>query len=90
MVIMKSSIFWNITLCGLLKFKRNFGGTFRIHLQDQRIDQVSRAFCLLHADFLLGLFFYPEDEGDMFLRNVVDFQGITCRYIPKDRPLLNI
>jgi hypothetical protein len=22
------------------------------------------------ADFLLGLFFNPEDEGDMFLRNV--------------------
>jgi hypothetical protein len=30
--------------------------------------------CLLsnrfHADFLLGLLFEPEDEGDMFLRNV--------------------
>jgi hypothetical protein len=25
---------------------------------------------LLHAGFLLGLFFYPEDGGDMFLRNV--------------------
>jgi hypothetical protein len=25
---------------------------------------------LLHAGFLFGLFFDPEDEGDMFLRNV--------------------
>jgi hypothetical protein len=25
---------------------------------------------LFHAGFLLGLFFGPEDEGDMFLRNV--------------------
>jgi hypothetical protein len=25
-----------------------------------------------HADFLLGLF-YPEDRGDMFLRNVGSF-----------------
>jgi hypothetical protein len=25
---------------------------------------------LLHADFSLGLFFDPEDEGDIFLRNV--------------------
>jgi hypothetical protein len=24
----------------------------------------------LHAGFLLGLFFHPEDEGDMFIRNV--------------------
>jgi hypothetical protein len=23
-----------------------------------------------HAGFLLGLFFDPEDEGDMFLRNI--------------------
>jgi hypothetical protein len=25
---------------------------------------------LLHAGFLLGLFFDPEDAGDMFLRNI--------------------
>jgi hypothetical protein len=30
----------------------------------------SFAFCLLHAGFLLGLFFNPEDGSDMFLRNV--------------------
>jgi hypothetical protein len=26
--------------------------------------------CLCSAGLLLGLFFDPEDEGDMFLRNV--------------------
>jgi hypothetical protein len=30
----------------------------------------------LHAGILLGLFI-PEDEGDMFLQNIVDFQQIT-------------
>jgi hypothetical protein len=25
---------------------------------------------LLHVGFLLGLFFEPEDEGDMFLHNI--------------------
>jgi hypothetical protein len=29
----------------------------------------SRACYLLHAGFLLVLFFVPEDEGDMILRN---------------------
>jgi hypothetical protein len=27
-------------------------------------------FYLLQAGFLLGLFFEPEDGGDMFLRNI--------------------
>jgi hypothetical protein len=33
---------------------------------------------------LLGLFFNPEDEGEMFLRK--DFQR-TTRHIPEDRTL---
>jgi hypothetical protein len=43
-VVMKSSIFWDITPC-------------------------SSACYLLHAGILIDLF-NPEDEGDMFLRNV--------------------
>jgi hypothetical protein len=42
----------------------------------------------LHVGFLLGLFFNPEDGGDMFLRNI-DFQHTTQHYIPEDRPLHN-
>jgi hypothetical protein len=36
-VILKSSIFWNITTCSLLKFSRRFEGTCRLHLQNQLI-----------------------------------------------------
>jgi hypothetical protein len=36
-----------------------------------------------------GLFFEPEDGGDMFLRNVVDFRCTTRRYIPQDSTLHN-
>jgi hypothetical protein len=49
-VVVKITIFWDITPCCQLK---------------------AGSICyLLHADFLLGLFFYPEDGGDMLLRNV--------------------
>jgi hypothetical protein len=36
-VIMKSSVFWNITSCSPLKFKGRVGETCRLHLQDRRI-----------------------------------------------------
>jgi hypothetical protein len=39
--------------------------------------------------FLLGLFFNLEDGGDMFLRNVVDFQRTTRRYISEDTRTLH-
>jgi hypothetical protein len=37
----------------------------------------SSAWYLLHAGFLLGLFFNPKDAGDMFLQMSVDFQWTT-------------
>jgi hypothetical protein len=65
-----------------LKVNRRFGGTYRIHLQEQIISQArnqheagskkTSACYLLHAGFLLGFFFDSED-GDMFFRNVVCF-----------------
>jgi hypothetical protein len=36
-VVMKSTIFWNITLCSTLKFNRRFGRTYRLHFQGPRI-----------------------------------------------------
>jgi hypothetical protein len=29
-----------------------------------------KSFYMLHAGFLLGIFFGPEDGGDVFLRNI--------------------
>jgi hypothetical protein len=38
-VVMKISIFWNVTPCSLLKVNQRFEGTYRLHLQGRRISQ---------------------------------------------------
>jgi hypothetical protein len=50
---------------GPLKVKRRFGGICRLHLQDQR-SKTSRKQA---RSKLSGLFFDPEDRGELFLRN---------------------
>jgi hypothetical protein len=76
---LESSTFWDITLCGMLKVNRHFGGTCHLHL--------CSACYLLHDGFLLGLFFSSEDGSDMFLRNIKRLQQTTWHYIPEDRTL---
>jgi hypothetical protein len=44
---------------------------------------------LLHASFLLGLFFNLEDEGRMSLQMWVDFKWTPRHYISEDRTLHN-
>jgi hypothetical protein len=40
-VVMKSSIFWNVTPCSPFKFDRCFGGTYRLQLQGGRMSRAS-------------------------------------------------
>jgi hypothetical protein len=61
-VVMKSSIFWDITRCNLLKINTRFGGNIFAF--------IFRACYLPLSAFLLGLFFNSEDGGEMFIRNV--------------------
>jgi hypothetical protein len=67
LAVMNSSIFWDIRPCCSFKVNRCFGGTSHRHLHGRRISQATY---LPNAGFLFGLFFVPEDEGDMFPRNV--------------------
>jgi hypothetical protein len=55
---MKSSIFWDITLC------RNMSPP-----SSGQKNMPSKKSAWKHAGFLLCLFFGPEDVGDMFRRN---------------------
>jgi hypothetical protein len=57
-VFMKSSIFWDITPCGLLKVNQCFRETHRLHVQAVLATH-------FHAGFLLGILFGPEDGDDV-------------------------
>jgi hypothetical protein len=65
--VKKSFIFWDITPCSPFIANRRFGGKCHLHLQGRRI---SYPCYLLYVDFLHGVFFDPEDDGDMYLRKV--------------------
>jgi hypothetical protein len=86
---MKSSVLWDLTLCSPLKFNQHFGGICCFHFQGLRI---SSACYLLHDCFLPGLFYDPEDGGNIFLRNVYTelyprrmelykFKSSNCRHV---------
>jgi hypothetical protein len=69
---------WDI----VLKVSICFRGTYRPHIQGQRISQAryqcknsKQAQLALHATCFLS-FFYPEDGANMFLRNVTWHAGI--------------
>jgi hypothetical protein len=63
---MKNAVFWNVAPCRSC-VNRCFGGTYRLNFQAGKRVQ-SAATCL--RSFLARGFFYPEDGGDIFLRNV--------------------
>jgi hypothetical protein len=70
---MMGTIFWDITPCNPLKADQRFGGTDRLHLQGQRISRARyqrESKCQAEPGAILGLFFDPEDSGDIFLQNI--------------------
>jgi hypothetical protein len=61
--IIKSTIFYDVMPYILVKVYRPIGRKVLFFLQFGRVSQLA-------AWFLLGLLFYPEDEGSMIFRNV--------------------
>jgi hypothetical protein len=54
--------------CSPVKINRSFGGDIASIFTAE--DSQSFGCYMLHAGFLLGLLFDPEDGGDMIFRNV--------------------
>jgi hypothetical protein len=93
------SIFWDITTCSAVKVngisEEYIAFIFRASQARNQHEAGSKdiifllcfACYLLHAGFLLGLLFYPEDRGDMFFQNVGLLQWTAWRYIPEDLTL---
>jgi hypothetical protein len=67
---MKNSIFCDITQCGVGGKQSCSRNQRENKWQAELALQAAMVATCFHADFLLCLFFDPEDEGDMFLRNV--------------------
>jgi hypothetical protein len=51
-----------------VKISQRFGETRYLHLLSRRISQARNQ--LRYIGYLLGLYFDPEDGGDVLLRNV--------------------
>jgi hypothetical protein len=73
---MKSIIFWDIPPYDPLNVCRRFGGTYHLYLQGQRISWATELVTCSHTGFLLGLFFDPEDGGDVPLKRRLTFNGL--------------
>jgi hypothetical protein len=92
-VVMKSTIIWDIMPCSLLKVTRHFGGTYRLHPQGRRISpvrnqhesrwQAELVSCSAHCSTL-------KMEAICSSETPVDFQRTTQHYIPEDSTLQDI
>jgi hypothetical protein len=76
-MVMKSSIFWDITLCSPCKLNRRFGGTCRLPAT-----WFALVSCLSYSSVL-------NREATCSSGASVDFQWTTRRYTSKDRNLQN-
>jgi hypothetical protein len=70
--IIKNAVFWDVAPCRSC-VNRHFRGTYRLHLQGRKIHKwgTSMSRWLQTACwFITHGFFYLEDGGDTFLRNI--------------------
>jgi hypothetical protein len=82
---MKNAVFWDVAKCRSC-VNRRFGGTYRLHLQGSKIRElgvfrlVTQSAATCSRWFLARGFFYPEDGGDTFFRNVGSHKIYTASH----------
>jgi hypothetical protein len=82
-VVMKSTIFWDITPCSPLKVNQRFGGTYRLQLQG-RISQAtcqSESRCQAFTLVSWSTYATLKMEAICFSETSADFQRTTRRVI---------
>jgi hypothetical protein len=82
-ILLKSSIFWDITLCSPLEVVRRFGEICHLSIQSRRM---SRARNQREIRWQAKK---QEDGGDSSSETSIVFQRTIRRYIPEDRTLHN-
>jgi hypothetical protein len=89
-VVMKNTIFWDITPCSPLKVNQHFGGTYSLQLQGRRIslarNQRGSGWQAKPASTLVSCSAYSSTlkmEVICYSETSVDFQRTTQRYIQK-------
>jgi hypothetical protein len=86
---MKSTIFWDITPCSLLKVNRRFGGTYRIHLKGRISRGRYHRESGWQAKTLVSCSAYSalKVEAIYSSETLDEFQWLTECYIPEDSTL---
>jgi hypothetical protein len=72
---LNSSVLLDLAPYSPVEVRIRFAGTYRIHLQVRRLNQIS---CLLLGVYFLSLLFYYEGSGSTFIRNVSDYRTKRC------------
>jgi hypothetical protein len=76
---MKNAVFWDVEPCKSCEMNRLFIGTYLLHLQGRKFSE-RRAIVILARGF-----FYLENGGDTFLRNVGSFHRLYTAPHPRRR-----
>jgi hypothetical protein len=89
-VVMKSSVFWDITPCSRFNVERHFRRIYRFHLVGRRISHARNEHEAVseHDGFSLAYSLTLKMDSSYSSETSVDFQRTTRCYIPEDRTFL--
>jgi hypothetical protein len=89
-VTINRTFFWTVTPCSLERARR-FGGKYRLHFLDQKVNQARNKLHIPPASsgFMVVLLFESEDGSNMLLRNVCSLRNAR-RHSSEDRTLCGV